>query len=1211
MLEFISSNHLSEFSVQDRKANTNLEMADFSKVFEAFVTFTNSDEEDGHSKPDATGEIKQMTEEESKDPPDIAALEDEIPKDNPIDAQVEMSIQSENSVPSNESHEEAVPTELPPSDTINPIVPPIRARTPPPPIIIPIKPVKGKVNPPTYPPPDRPVDAIKLKLPDYHTIIKQPMDFGTIKKRLNNKFYWSATECIDDFRLVFRNCVIYNKPDQDIVLMSKALEKVFESKLELMMENEEDMDALKAAVKRRKKVPGDATIRKKPYLGNNSVIKDRPLNSSLDFESEIPIAQVGMPYSVGCDSTKHNRSEEESDSEDSDDSEDESDSDDELGIARAPGAKFKKYSSQKPATVSNNKQRGLLSERKPVKNFCKYCDQSFLSKYVRDMHEKVKHLQRDNFDKNMSKKVPPLKVPIKKQKPNPNSLQILPINKEGDPTKMMEYTGGLSANFDPNEAMYTKGAIMANSNAGRSQHPSSFDHSNAYFNAHPQNSHPYATSKPFNEADLMNFVDKKHQAMNKQAERMKQQNKNTAGGHFRAKHEAGPMSHGQFLHSASQSFTPSEMAKVQRKDNVNTIPEDMLFAVSDDLLSIKQENVGFAGAQSHARAYNKPPGGQDLRGLSRNTSLPENSIMQNKNGDSNGVNQMSKLSSPPSAMHRIMSPRTEDGASSIISPPFKKMEKLSPDSGFPGSPEPKYDLQKELGFMEPTFQKSVIEPTKAPKLPGPPDINKYVHPSTTLSHSLQSIMTKPEESRSAPVFQRNQVFRPPNILENQNTQTNSMAVKHGQHLNQTQRPNFSGLQSMPYGMMIPRGGNESNNQRRSSLNLSHGKAGSPEKPSQSTNLKHMSPQTILNRKSMDDVAALNRSNFIPRRPSVPMTSNRPYATGQQQMDSPTERMSNRNGKSEYNFGYTSTSLTPTSNHTSQTPRPISLESRSSNIPSKTHSMPIMHTMVKNNFQATVSTEQINAQPKQNKPIDVLAQTLKLSEISSDFTDFDFAPQEPPKMPMLVTNSRSTPAVSLIQQPETQELKLEDLKHLRPETMSIPSSRLASSKVGNGPEEFKDLLDFSNITYQDVRQLIGPSDNMVVYPESEPGTYSEVVASGAQQIVFSSSSTAQTSSRLATAIPNSGNGLYPASSIPTFTLQAPSLPASAAMTASSIPSFSQDLVYTDIINLDPNAVYTVQGGLQSVVQQGFNMNQQDGFDGGGVKKPKDSSSKWWP
>merc|ERR1712083_136063 len=119
---------------------------------------------------------------------------------------------------------------------------------------------------------------------------------------------------------------------------------------------------------------------------------------------------------------------------------------------------------------------------------------------------------------------------------------------------------------------------------------------------------------------------------------------------------------------------------------------------------------------------------------------------------------------------------------------------------------------------------------------------------------------------------------------------------------------------------------------------------------------------------------------------------------------------------------------------------------------------------------------------------------------------------------------------------TQELKLEDLKHLRSETMTIPTS-----KVNNGPEEFKDLLDFSNITYQDVRQLIGPTDNMIVYPESESGTYSQVVASGAQQQVnFSSTSTAQTSSA---SVSNSGNGIYPASSIPSFTLQGPSLSAS--------------------------------------------------------------------
>jgi hypothetical protein len=538
----------------------------------------------------------------------------------------------------------------------------------------------------------------------------------------------------------------------------------------------------------------------------------------------------------------------------------------------------------------------------------------------------------------------------------------------------------------------------------------------------------------------------------------------------------------------------------------------------------------------------------------------------------------------------------EDGTTSIISPPFKKMEKLSPDSGFPGSPEPKYDLQKELGFMEPTFQKSVIEPGNKSKLQGPSDMNKYIQPSTTIS-----IMTRPEESRSAHVFQRNQSFRPQNISETQGTQVNNMVAKQGQHLNQSQRPSFTAMQSMSHNMMNPRS-NESNNQRRSSLNLTHGNMSSPEKSSSATNMKQMSPQTITNRKSMDDVAALNRSNFIPRRPSIPMPSSRPYTTPQQALKSP-----NCNGKSDYNFSFTSSSMTTTSNHMSQNPRPISLESRSSNIPSKTLSMPIMHTMVRNNFQATVSTESRNVQPKQNKPIDVLAQTLKLSEISSDFTDFDFVPQEPPKMPMLVTNSRSTPAVSLIQQPTqpTQELKLEDLKHLRPETMSIPPSRSVPPKGSNSQEEFKDLLDFSNITYQDVRQLIGPTDNMIVYPESEPGTYSEVVASGAQQVIFSSTSTAQTSSRLATQISNSGSGIYPSSSIPTFTL-----PASSAMTVSSMPSFSQDLVYTDIINLDPNAVYTVQGGLQSVVQ-GFNISQQDNSDGVGTKKSKDSSGKWWP
>ncbi|KAG7214287.1 hypothetical protein INR49_021214, partial [Caranx melampygus] len=73
----------------------------------------------------------------------------------------------------------------------------------------------------------QPVDAIKLCLSDYHKVIKNPMDMGTIKKRLENNYYWSASEAMQDFNTMFTNCYIYNKPTDDIVLMAQALEKIF------------------------------------------------------------------------------------------------------------------------------------------------------------------------------------------------------------------------------------------------------------------------------------------------------------------------------------------------------------------------------------------------------------------------------------------------------------------------------------------------------------------------------------------------------------------------------------------------------------------------------------------------------------------------------------------------------------------------------------------------------------------------------------------------------------------------------------------------------------------------------------------------------------------------------------------------------------------------------------------------------------------------
>ncbi|XP_035383510.1 bromodomain-containing protein 3a isoform X4 [Electrophorus electricus] len=87
----------------------------------------------------------------------------------------------------------------------------------------------------------QPVDAVKLGLPDYHKIIKNPMDMGTIKKRLENVYYWSASECMQDFNTMFTNCYIYNKPTDDIVLMAQALEKIFLQKVALMPQEEVEL----------------------------------------------------------------------------------------------------------------------------------------------------------------------------------------------------------------------------------------------------------------------------------------------------------------------------------------------------------------------------------------------------------------------------------------------------------------------------------------------------------------------------------------------------------------------------------------------------------------------------------------------------------------------------------------------------------------------------------------------------------------------------------------------------------------------------------------------------------------------------------------------------------------------------------------------------------------------------------------------------------
>lgn len=60
------------------------------------------------------------------------------------------------------------------------------------------------------------------------------MDLGTVKKRLESNYYYSAQECIQDFNTMFTNCYVYNKPGEDVVVMAQTLEKLFLNRVSLM-----------------------------------------------------------------------------------------------------------------------------------------------------------------------------------------------------------------------------------------------------------------------------------------------------------------------------------------------------------------------------------------------------------------------------------------------------------------------------------------------------------------------------------------------------------------------------------------------------------------------------------------------------------------------------------------------------------------------------------------------------------------------------------------------------------------------------------------------------------------------------------------------------------------------------------------------------------------------------------------------------------------
>ncbi|XP_022717204.1 transcription factor GTE5, chloroplastic-like isoform X2 [Durio zibethinus] len=75
---------------------------------------------------------------------------------------------------------------------------------------------------------NKPVDVKGLGLHDYYSIVKHPMDLGTVKSRLSKNWYKSPREFAEDVRLTFSNAMLYNPKGQDVHFMADTLSGIFE-----------------------------------------------------------------------------------------------------------------------------------------------------------------------------------------------------------------------------------------------------------------------------------------------------------------------------------------------------------------------------------------------------------------------------------------------------------------------------------------------------------------------------------------------------------------------------------------------------------------------------------------------------------------------------------------------------------------------------------------------------------------------------------------------------------------------------------------------------------------------------------------------------------------------------------------------------------------------------------------------------------------------
>jgi len=112
------------------------------------------------------------------------------------------------------------------------------------------------------------VDPIRLNIPDYWDVIKQPMDMSKIKENLLSGKYTDSKQFVRDIHLMFENARTYNPVGHPVHTLADRLEKSFEEQM------------AKLHIRRTSPAPASPAPSSGPSAGSSSKATSRPSSSS-------------------------------------------------------------------------------------------------------------------------------------------------------------------------------------------------------------------------------------------------------------------------------------------------------------------------------------------------------------------------------------------------------------------------------------------------------------------------------------------------------------------------------------------------------------------------------------------------------------------------------------------------------------------------------------------------------------------------------------------------------------------------------------------------------------------------------------------------------------------------------------------------------------------------------------------------------------------